>query len=254
MEIWKDVEGYEGYYQVSNHGRVKSLERYVPHPICGMKKVSEKILSQSVESNGYFRTSLTKNGKCVKVLVHILVAKAFIPIPISEKKLVVRHGIEGQKVNTVKNLCWGTHSENEYDKQRDGTNPNLNKECCPLGHKYEGDNLGLRGSGRRCKSCDRASAYTKSYPEKDFKETADLYYKEILTGQVLIYREPRPESKRIHCPRGHRLVEPNLDPSQLKRNKRSCRSCVKAREYLRRHEDDLQTVSDRYYTSFMGEL
>jgi hypothetical protein len=108
MEIWKDIVGYEGLYQVSNMGRVKSLDRWVKAKGNTKKLNKEKIMS--VCSKNYNRIILTKDKKekCHKVCR--LVAAAFIPNPFN--KATVNH-IDGNKLNDcVDNLEWATHSEN----------------------------------------------------------------------------------------------------------------------------------------------
>ena len=78
MENWKDIKGYEGLYQVSNLGRVKSLERNAYKPNGVARKKEEKILASALNSNGYSFVNLYKNGKRKSMLVHRLVAMAFI--------------------------------------------------------------------------------------------------------------------------------------------------------------------------------
>ncbi len=83
-EIWKDIEGYEGYYQVSNLGRVKSLERVFERfngHINIRQKVNEKILKPEKTRWGYLRVHLNKGGISKKYVVHRLVAYAFILNP-----------------------------------------------------------------------------------------------------------------------------------------------------------------------------
>lgn len=109
-EIWKDIAGYEGRYQVSNFGRVKSLERR-----CRTKtytrKVPEKIYAQAIDSYGYLIVSLHLDGKKKTRTVHRLVAEAFIPNPNNLKE--VNHKDENKKNNAVWNLEWCTVKYNQ---------------------------------------------------------------------------------------------------------------------------------------------
>lgn len=79
-EIWKDVVGYEGLYQVSNLGRVKSLEKYVKN-YSKFSKRPQIILKSQIIKKGYLRLSLSKENTTKHFLVHRLVAQAFIPNP-----------------------------------------------------------------------------------------------------------------------------------------------------------------------------
>lgn len=106
-EIWKDIEGYEGYYQVSNFGRVKSLERVCRHPLGGTRKVNEKIMKFDVNKKwGYLRVQLSKHGIDNKYLVHRLVAQAFIDNPNNYE--VVNHKDQNPSNNHSQNLEWCT--------------------------------------------------------------------------------------------------------------------------------------------------
>lgn len=102
IEEWKDIEGYEGLYQVSNLGRVKRSK--------GKYMKSERILMLFINTPGYLQVMLCKNNKCKKFTVHRLVANAFIPNP--ENKPQVNH-IDEDKTNIkVSNLEWVTAKEN----------------------------------------------------------------------------------------------------------------------------------------------
>ena len=99
-EVWKDIEGYEGLYQVSNKGRVKSFHFG-----------KEKILKPYLRANGYLMLCLQVDKIKAHFIIHRLVATAFIPNPVN---LPVVNHIDGNKQNNcVENLEWTTYSENE---------------------------------------------------------------------------------------------------------------------------------------------
>lgn len=104
MEEWKDVVGYEGLYQVSNEGRVKSLKYRGSDKEC--------ILKNRKTTKGYLQVALWKNRKCKEIQVHRLVAMAFIPNDDPINKTQVNHKNENKTLNTVENLEWCT---NEYN-------------------------------------------------------------------------------------------------------------------------------------------
>lgn len=108
-EIWKDIKNYEGLYQISNYGRVKSLERkiYKGH---GERTAKEHILKPSKVGNGYLHVNLWKNNKQTSYLVHRLVAEAFIPNPKGFSE--INHKDETQTNNYVDNLEWCTREYN----------------------------------------------------------------------------------------------------------------------------------------------
>lgn len=108
-EVWKDIEGYEGLYQVSNMGRVRSLDREVKH-IYGKQLKKGKILVLCNNRKGYKHVNLCKCGKINTHEVHRLVAKAFIPNP--EKLRCINHRDENPENNRVDNLEWCTNKYN----------------------------------------------------------------------------------------------------------------------------------------------
>lgn len=103
-EIWKDIAGYEGLYQVSNFGRVKSLAK-----LCGHRPKGETILNIQ-DTRGYKRVTLCKDNKLKKFQIHRLVAIAFIENP--ENKPCINHKDENKANNNVDNLEWVTWKEN----------------------------------------------------------------------------------------------------------------------------------------------
>ena len=105
-EIWRDIQGYEGYYQVSNRGRVKSLERIDNNN----HKVKEKILKMVSDKDGYLIINLYKNGKHKTCRIHRLVANAFLENPNNYPQ--INHLDENPKNNHVNNLNWCTAKQN----------------------------------------------------------------------------------------------------------------------------------------------
>lgn len=104
-EIWKDIEGYEGLYQVSNLGKVRSL---VSH--WGNKLLVPRIKKAALNSKGYERVGLSKNKRMIQIFVHRLVAIAFIPNP--ENKPCVNHIDGNHRNNCADNLEWCMQKEN----------------------------------------------------------------------------------------------------------------------------------------------
>lgn len=110
FEEWKDVVGYEGYYQVSNYGRVKSIQRSVWNGK-GYFINNGKILKQAKNKKGYPIVYLSKNAKQKTITVHRLVALAFISNP--QNKPQVNHIDGNKKNNNVSNLEWCSNQENQ---------------------------------------------------------------------------------------------------------------------------------------------
>lgn len=108
-ELWEDIEGYKGSYQVSNMGRVRSLDRIVNNKSSSYIRKGN-IKSPKNSGSGYFQVGLCKNGIVKSFLIHRLVAKAFIKNPYS--KGTVNHLNCNTRDNRSSNLEWATLSEN----------------------------------------------------------------------------------------------------------------------------------------------
>lgn len=102
MEIWKDIAGYEGLYQVSNYGNVRSLS--------WSRRGIVRNLYLKKQNRGYCHVELAKDGIRKAFTVHRLVAEAFIPNP--NNYPTVNHKDEDKTNNAVTNLEWCTHSQN----------------------------------------------------------------------------------------------------------------------------------------------
>lgn len=111
-EVWKDVVGYEGYYQISNFGRVRSLDRLTRSSTNLEYKgtMRGRVLKPIDNNKGYFMVALAKNGSAKWKLISRLVAKAFIPNP--NNYPIVNHKNEIKKDNVVDNLEWCTQKYN----------------------------------------------------------------------------------------------------------------------------------------------
>lgn len=143
-EIWKDVNGYEGLYQVSNLGRVKSLENRSNH--------KKEMIMRFAKIKGYNKVTLSKNSESKSYPVHRLVATAFIENP--DNKPHVNH-IDGDKTNNnADNLEWVTDSENirhaiknKLINQTKGFNNSRGQFVCQLDSNTD-DVLAIYGSFR----------------------------------------------------------------------------------------------------------
>lgn len=121
LETWKDIDNYEGLYQVSNLGEVKSLARTV-HDKNGKKKTfQERLLKPDVyktSHSNYLRVTLCSENVTKRYSIHRLVADSFIPNVY--KKSCVNHIDNNAENNQVSNLEWCTHSENMIHAQKQG--------------------------------------------------------------------------------------------------------------------------------------
>ena len=118
VEEWKDIEGYEGLYQVSSFGRVKSMNRFIKRKskfgVSFNKLCNARILSQTILKSGYLKLSIYCDGIPKTTTVHILVAKAFINN--KDNKPEVNHLFGIKTDNRFVRLEWATSSENAQHK------------------------------------------------------------------------------------------------------------------------------------------
>lgn len=146
MEEWKDVVGYEEFFQISNLGRLYS-------------KRTSKILSQTISKTGYYSHATRlggRNGKRVYFKIHRLIAEAFIPNP--EGKEQVNHKDGNKLNNAVENLEWATASENTKHAYDNGLASALTGEDSPHAKLTAFDAESIRREYKETKTTHRKLA------------------------------------------------------------------------------------------------
>ena len=119
QELWLPVSGYEGFYEVSSCGRVRSLDRTIIRSDGRPRRFNGKLLKPRVRTLGrqtpylIHTVNLSMQSKHKNAPIHKLVAKAFIPNP--DRLPVIRHLDNNSTNNQVANLAWGTHKQNTQD-------------------------------------------------------------------------------------------------------------------------------------------
>ena len=184
-ERWKPVTGHEGIYEVSNHGRVRSVDRTVTRSDGQVHRRKGKLLRTPLNQRGYQVVNLCIQGKCQIRTVHSLIAETFIGTRPEGMEVCHNDGIKTN--NRVDNLRYGTPSDNALDKVRHGTHHETVKTHCPRGHELFAENIppsSAKRGYRNCLACDRASSFVYRHPElkPQFEAVADSYYQSILTN------------------------------------------------------------------------
>lgn len=149
-EYWLPVVDYEGMYEVSTLGRVKSLARTVWHPVGrAIRLMPERIMSQ--RSGSYLTVMLCRNGEERIYSVHVLMLEAFVCA--RPAGMEGCHADDIRANNVLSNLRWDTPSANRLDSVRNGTHPNARKTACKRMHQYTPENTYWQGERRSCRTC-----------------------------------------------------------------------------------------------------
>lgn len=162
-ESWMPVREYEGIYEVSSLGRVRSL----PRKDSRGRTVRERMMSITQHPSGHQQVKLSKNGRSIQEKLHRVVLIAFTGLP--EFGHEVLHSDGNPANNSITNLRWGTRSENHLDRVRHGVHHQAVKTHCPKGHEYDLVNTHRTSDGRRmCKECGRIRARNRRKKQKEF--------------------------------------------------------------------------------------
>ena len=208
MTQWKSIPGYEGSYEVSNKGQVRSVDRVrrVGKGEGSLRLYRSQPRRLQADKAGYSRVTLKLSGAKRSHLVHHLVLEAFVgPKPVG---MECRHLNGNPADNRLENLQWGTSSENSFDVVRHGNHHGAKKTHCKHGHEFTPENTmpqSKRG-GRQCRTCniERARAYYEA--NKGDKQTDN--------------------KDKTHCKRGHPFDTENT--IWRKDGGRQCRACSQA--------------------------
>ena len=137
IEIWKDYKDYEGLYQASNLGRMRSLDRWVKGPNSSIRFCKGRILKPCTTKDGYLLVNLCKNGKVKSFLVHRLVAEAFIDN--TDNLPQVNHKDENKLNNNVDNLEWcdAQYNSNYGTRTERLSKSKINGKCSKIVLQYD---------------------------------------------------------------------------------------------------------------------
>jgi hypothetical protein len=159
-ENWKPIPGHEGRYEVSDHGRVRSVDRDVAYANGSVRRYSGQAVKGRATASGHLRVSLYGGSGDRDHFVHRLVLEAFVGPRPSGMEGCHDNGIPDD--NRLTNLRWDTTRENHLDRVKHGTHHETRKTHCPRGHAYEGDNLVVTKDGwRKCRECHRIRSYER---------------------------------------------------------------------------------------------
>ncbi len=137
-EIWKDIPEYEGIYQVSNLGRIKSLSRAI-NCFNGVRIKKESIRVLMTDKDGYYRVDLNKNGKQKHRYVHGIVAEVFLNHKRINQKIVIDHINDIKTDNRVENLQIVTNRFNSYKTQGKYTSQYKGVHWCKRTKKWKSE-------------------------------------------------------------------------------------------------------------------
>lgn len=186
-EEWRDIPGYEGYYQASSLGRIRSLDREITQENRWGSTTTYLKLGQVLTTGAYsgerYRVKLSCDGVKEMKGVAVLVALAFHGVPAPGKDWALHR--DGNMFNNApENIYWGDQFDNMQDAIRHGTHHEKFKTHCTHGHELGGPNLGLNVTlgSRYCKACALANRWSGKADAAAKRAYADRKYAEIMSG------------------------------------------------------------------------
>lgn len=161
-EEWRPVVGYEGLYEVSDYGRVRSLDRWVTRGSAHHVQPG-RVLRPGTTKGGHQLVALSVNGVATSLFVHRLVLAAFVgPCPDGMEGL---HWDDDKLNNKLTNLRYGTRGDNLRDMVRNGRHWQAKKTHCKRGHEFTPENTFSQGGNRRgcitCRGLTAAAGYRR---------------------------------------------------------------------------------------------
>ena len=166
-EQWRPVVGYEGIYEVSSHGQVRSVDRVVARTDGQSRRLRGKTLKQAVNRKGYMRVDFCRDSVRKPYEVHTIVAAAFLGT--RPEGMQVMHLNDDPRDNRAANLAYGTQVDNMRQCANRGRTRAQKQTHCVNGHEFTPENTIPRAGrsdriGRRCRRCREETI--KRYEEK----------------------------------------------------------------------------------------
>lgn len=185
-ENWREIPGYEGYYQVSDLGHIRSMDRIVTYRTGRQQRYVGHPVPASSHRDGHLLVNLWRDNKGRTDAVHRLVMAAFAGPPPEGHEVCHEDGDPAN--NNLTNLRYDTRSSNRFDAVHHGTDRNVRKTHCPRRHALAEPNLvpsQARKGRRTCRACGRANSRTikarrAGRPVLDFQTLSDQIYTELI--------------------------------------------------------------------------
>lgn len=252
-EQWRDVLGYEGCYQVSDQGQVRSLDRWTR---CGQYGHGQKLQKGRVliptvsKKDGRRRVTLSVNQQKKLRQIAPMVLEAFVgPRPAPDMDGC--HGDGDPANDALSNLRWDTKQANYADSIRHGTNFRANQTHCKRGHELVAPNLAVGQRGRSCHACLDTHYWAR---HRGVCADAPRWLVEANRRYALIMSGQYEKGPQTECLRGHLLAAPNLVTSAPGR---ACLTCSNTRAWAYYHriaDNDPRWIAeaDRRYAAIMA--